>query len=124
MCTCHTPFPSLKGIFYFLLVIEILSFISRFPSPIITYIYYSIPTRVNRTGWEPARTSSGRFPTGPNSKFEFENSQKYFKVCRINGVKNFQIFIHLVYFAGIRSSTKKEKGEKLAGSTSNGRKKY
>jgi hypothetical protein len=30
-----------------------------------------------------------------------------------NGVKNFQIFIHLVYFASIRSSTKKEKGEKI-----------
>jgi hypothetical protein len=44
--------------------------------------------------WEPVlpvRTGSGRFPTGPNSNFEFEfknekisqNSQKYFKVCRI-----------------------------------------
>ena len=29
-----------------------------------------------------------------------------------NGVKNFQIFVRLVYFADIRSSTKKEKGKK------------
>jgi hypothetical protein len=30
-----------------------------------------------------------------------------------NGVKNFQIFVRLVYFACIRSSTKKEKGEQI-----------
>jgi c-di-GMP-related signal transduction protein len=61
-----------------------------------------------------------------NSKNE-KISKKFKNTSRCvesNGVKNFQIFIHLVYFAGIRSSTKKEKGEKLAGSTSNGRKKY
>jgi hypothetical protein len=52
--------------------------------------------RVNRNWWEPVvpvQTGSGsdRFPTGSNSEFEFEfknekisqNSQKYFKVCRI-----------------------------------------
>ena len=30
-----------------------------------------------------------------------------------NSVKNFQIFVRLVYFADIRSSTKKEKGKKF-----------
>jgi hypothetical protein len=59
-------------------------------------------SRVNRTDgnrsgtWKPVllvqtRSGFGRFPTGPNSRFEFEfkngkisqNSQKYFKLCRI-----------------------------------------
>jgi hypothetical protein len=46
-----------------------------------------------------------------------EKSQKILKntsrCVESNGVKNFQIFIHLVYFASIKSSTKKEKGEKI-----------
>jgi hypothetical protein len=45
------------------------------------------------------------------------NSHKILKntsrCVQFNGVKKFQIFVHLVYFADIRSSTKKEKGEKL-----------
>jgi hypothetical protein len=41
--------------------------------------------------------------------------KKFSKILCVesNGVKNFQIFVHLVYFVGIRSSTKKEKGEKI-----------
>jgi hypothetical protein len=67
------------------------------------------------------RTGSGRFPTGPNSKFEFEfkkmkKSHKILKntsrCVQSNGVKYFQIFFHLVYFEDIRSSTKKEKRRK------------
>jgi hypothetical protein len=46
-----------------------------------------------------------------------EKSQKILKntsrCVESNGVKNFQIFIHLVYFASFKSSTKKEKGEKI-----------
>jgi hypothetical protein len=35
------------------------------------------------------------------------------RCVQFNGVKKFQIFVHLVYFADIRSSIKKEKGEKI-----------
>jgi hypothetical protein len=76
-------------------------------------------TKLEGTGPETMRTGrTGRFPTGSNSKFEFEfkkmkNSQKILRntlrCVEFNGVKNFQIFIHLAYFAGIISSTKKEK---------------
>jgi hypothetical protein len=54
-------------------------------------------------------------PTGPNLKFELkkwkisQNSQNTSRCVQSNGVKNFQIFVHLVYFADIRSSTKKKK---------------
>jgi hypothetical protein len=56
-------------------------------------------------------SGSDRLGTSPNSKFKFElkmkKSQKYFKVCvESNGIKNFKIFVHSVYFAGIISSTK------------------
>jgi hypothetical protein len=89
-------------------------YLVEFPSELQGYICYSDaskPTgsRVNRTGGnrsvnrEPVRTGSGRFPTGPNSK-----NKKFSKILqgvKSNGVKKFQIFIHLPYFAGIRSST-------------------
>jgi hypothetical protein len=43
-----------------------------------------------------------------NSRKE-KSSKNTSRCVESNGVKNFQIFVHLVYFAGIRSSTKKEK---------------
>ena len=69
------------------------------------------PVRKPRLPVKPVWTGSGsgRFQTGPNSNFKFElknkNSQKISKntsSCdESNGVKFFQIFVHLVYFAGI-----------------------
>ena len=70
------------------------------------------PVRKPRLPVKPVRTGSGsgRFQTGPNSKFKFKfqkmkNSQKISKntsSCdESNGVKFFQIFVHLVYFASI-----------------------
>jgi hypothetical protein len=52
-----------------------------------------------------SRTGSGRFPTGPNSKykFEFKKWKKSHKILKnisrcveFNGVNNFQIFVCLV----------------------------
>jgi len=52
----------------------------------------------------------GRLQTGPNLnfKFEFRKMKKFQKISKntsscdeSNGVKNFQIFVHLVYFTGI-----------------------
>jgi hypothetical protein len=74
----------------------------------------------NRSGPVPVPAGSGyaRFPTGPNSKFEFKfkKMKKSHKILKntsrcveSNGVKNFQIFVHLAKFACIRSSTKKRK---------------
>jgi hypothetical protein len=57
-----------------------------------------------------------------------KKSQNIFKntsrCVECNGAIFFQIFVNSVYFAGIRSSTKKEKEKKLVGWTSNARKKY
>ena len=72
-------------------------------------------TARNRTGYRGYRSNrpgsgSGRLETGPNSnfKFEFEKMKKSQKILKntsscdeSNGVKFFQIFIHLVYFASI-----------------------
>ena len=58
----------------------------------------------------PTGTGSGRFQTGPNLKFkfEFQKIKKFQKIPKntsscdnFNGVKFYQIFIHLVYFAGM-----------------------
>jgi hypothetical protein len=79
-----------------------------------------------RKPWEPVvpvRIGSGRFPTGPNSKFEFDlkkykisqNSQKYFKVCKSTGIKNFQIFIRLYSLRALEVELKKKKEKKLVG---------
>ena len=87
-------------------------------------IYYNPTSLVQKPGltkpWEPVRFDQlpvkpvwadygfGRYPTSPNSKFKFEfkklkNSQiipkNTLRCDESNGVKFFQIFIHLVYFA-------------------------
>jgi hypothetical protein len=79
---------------------------------------------VNRTGGNRSYRS-GPVPAGSqpvqiqnlNLSSKMKKSHKILKntsrCVQFNGVKNFQIFVHLVYFADIRSSTKKEKREKI-----------
>jgi hypothetical protein len=43
-----------------------------------------------------------------------ENSKKISRCVESNGVKTFQIIVHLVIFAGIRSSTQNEKEKNTA----------
>jgi hypothetical protein len=65
---------------------------------------------------------SGRFPTGPNSKFgfKFKKMKKSHKILKntsrcvgSNGVKNFQIFVRLYSLRALEVQLKKEKEEQI-----------
>jgi hypothetical protein len=76
-------------------------------------------------------------PTAPqvqgfkNRFKKFKTSQKILKISKntsrfieFNGVKNFQICAHLVFFCGHWKFNRKRKRKNSTGSTSNTRKKY